>query len=396
MLDAPRCGASSGRLACGVGLVLALLASASLMEAQEEIVIPDDPAPPCVIEFTPSGPELGRRTAGVLDDTWPSQVAEIELLDEGRIAMAEPISDRFFVAYRDGSGGRWVGRGGEGPGEYSFAKWVRPAGERLHVFDPILMRRTVLDATTLEVVRTNPLPIHFHADALVLNDSSYVINGSIFTRDHVGYVLHLFNGEGEVVRSFDEIPFVMPGEAPIRGGFRWLAPARDGGVWSAWQSEYRVDLWDATSATLRRSLVRDAPWFPAHNGWGQDWHPDRPDDPVIADIMEDSEQRLWVFILVASDRWPECWVKEPPSANPMAPEYTPRAGCPRFEERIEVLDPEAGHVLAAQTLPLDFALHRLTAGEVFALEQDDLGIVRVRQWRPTLRPLNDSQGERKC
>ena len=89
-------------------------------------------------------------------------------------------------------------------------------------------------------------------------------------------------------------------------------------------------------------------------------------------------------------------MKEPPSENPWAPEYTPRAGCSRFEERIEVLDPDAGHLLAAQTLPLGFALHRLAAGEAFSLEQDDLGIVRVRQWRPTLRPLNDSQGEREC
>ena len=397
MLDAPGRGVSGARFSRGVRLVLPLLASASGGVAQEEIAIPDDPAPPCVIEHMPAGPELGGGAVAALDDTWPSYVPEIELLPEGRIAMAESFSDRFFVASRDGSGGHWVGRGGEGPGEYSFVRWVMPAGERLHVFDPMLMRRTVLDATTFDVVHTNPLePIQFLGDAQMLDDSSYVINGAIYTRDRAGYVLHLFNGEGEVVRSFDEIPVAIPGEEPIRGDRRLLAPARGGGVWSGWGSEYRLDLWDAASGTRRRSLVRNASWFRPHNGWGGEWHPDRPDNPVIADIMEDSEDRLWVLVLVASDRWSECWVREPPSVHPEAPEYTPRPGCPRFARRLEVLDPETGRVLAAQTLPPDLWLRRLTGGEAFSVVEDEFGFATVRQWRPALRPANDSQGEGQC
>ncbi|WP_420441649.1 hypothetical protein [Candidatus Palauibacter sp.] len=377
----------------GMGLVLPLLASIPGVAAQEETVIPDDPTPPCTIEFIPAGPELSGGVAGVLADAWPSLVAEIELLPDGRITMAESFSDRFFVASPDGSGGRWVGRAGEGPGEYSFVRWAKPAGERLHVFDPMLMRRTVLDAATLDVVRTNRLePIHFRGDAVVLDDSSYVINGAMYTEERAGYVLHLFDGAGEVVRSFDEIPIVMPGEEPIRGGWRILEPARAGGAWSAWRSEYRIDLWNPASGVLRRSLVRNAPWFLPHNDWGGEWHPERPDNPVIADIMEDSEDRLWVVVLVASDRWSECWVREPPSAHPEAPEYTPRAGCPRFERRIEVLDPEAGRVLAAKTLPLNFGLLRLAAGKAFSVVEEEFGPATVRQWRPALRPANNSQG----
>ena len=397
--DAPECSVPAGLFARCAGLVLALLTAAPVVVAQEEIVIPDDPAPPCFIDFFSVGPELSGGTTGALEDTWPSLVAEIELLPEGRIAMAESFSDRFFVASRDGSGGRWVGRAGEGPGEYSFVRWVMPSGERLHVFDAILMRRTVLNAVTFDVVRTNrlgPMPIQFGGDALVLDDSTYIINGEIYTRKRVGYVLHLFNGKGEVVRSLDEIPVVMPGEDPIRGSWRILAPARAGGVWSAWRSEYRLDLWDTASGTRRRSLVRNAPWFPPHNGRGEGWHPNRPDDPVVADIMEDSESRLWVLLLVASDRWSECWVKQPPSPHPEAPEYMPRPGCPLYEERLEVLDPEAGRVLAAQTLPPNFRLRRLTAGEAFSVSEDEFGLAVVRQWRPVLRPVNNSQGGRQC
>ena len=380
-----------------VGLA-ALLTAAPGVVAQEEIVIPDDPTPPCVIEFIPAGPELSGGVVGVMEDAWPSHVPEVELLPEGRIAMAESYSDRFFVASRDGSGGRWVGRAGEGPGEYSFVRWVMPFGERLHVFDPTLMRRTVLDATTFDVVRTDPLgpvPIQFGADALVLDDSSYVLNADIYTRDRVGYVLHVFNGEGEVVRSFDEIPILMPGEEPVQDRWRILEPARAGGVWSAWRSEYRLDLWDVASGTRRRSLVRNAPWFLPHNGTGS-WHPDRTSNPVIYDIMEDSEGRLWVLILLASDQWSECWEKQPPSAHSEAPGYMPRPGCSLFEERLEVLDPEAGRVLAVQTLPPDFWLRRLTEEEAFSVAEDEFGLATVRQWRPALRPVNNSQGGGQC
>ena len=385
----------------GVGLVLSLLASTPGAVAQEEVVIPDDPNPPCTIEFIPAGPELSRGPEGLLEDTWPSGLPVVEPLPGRRIAMAEVfangigVSDRFFVASRDGSGGHWVGRRGEGPGEYRFVRLVEPEGERLHVFDPMRMLRTVLDATTFGVVHTNHLePLQFGADGLVLDDSTYVINGTMYSRDRAGYVLHLFNGEGEVVRSFDEIPVAMPGEEPIRGQLRELAPARNGGVWSGWRSEYRLDLWDVASGTRRRSVVRNAPWFPPHNGTSSR-HPDRPNNPVIANIMEDSEGRLWVRIAMASDRWSECWEKASPSEHPEAPEYTARPGCPSSEVRIEVLDPEAGRVLAAQTLPRNFGLLRLTAGEAFAVSADEFGFATVRQWRPALRPVNNSQG-RQC
>lgn len=379
---------SLGRFARLMRLV-PLLTAAPGVVAQEEIVIPDDPTPPCVVEFLPAGPELSGGAVAALEGAWPSLVVEIEPLTEGRIAMAESVSDRFFVASRDGSGGRWVGRAGEGPGEYSLVRWALPSGERLLVIDPIFMRRTVLEASTFDVVRTNRLePIYSQTDALVLDDSTYVINGTVYTRDRAGYVLHVLNGGGEVARSFDEMPVVMPGEEPVRGSVRILAPARAGGVWSAWRSEYRLDLWDAASGTRRRSLIRNAPWFPPHNGRLEDWHPDQPDDPVVAEVMEDSESRLWVLIQVASDRWSECWVKQPPSANPYAPEYMPRSDCSPYDERLEVFDLEAGRVLASQTLPPGFGLHRLTAGEAFSLLEDEYGFATVRQWRPVLRPAN--------
>ena len=371
--------------------VLSLALATSTAEAMaQELVIPDDPSPPCVIEFLPAGPDLSSEPDELLEDTWPGALSELESLSEGeRLALVEGGNDRFFVVSRDGSGGRWVGRSGEGPGEYHVVRWVKPGDRYLHVFDPVLMRRTVLDPTTFKVVQTNRLGVgyfNFRFDALVLGDSSYVINGDLYTRERIGYVLHLLSGEGEVVRSFDEIPVAMPGQEKIRNGQRILSPARDGGVWSSWHTEYRIDLWDVESGTLGRTLVRDAPWFPPHSG-NTEAHPERPDKPEIWAMMADSENRLWVLIQLASDRWSECWVKAPPGRHPEASEYERRPGCATAQHRLEVLDSENGSVLATHT----GWMGRLTGEEAFSTVYDEYGLPTIRQWRPVLRPANGGQ-----
>lgn len=362
-------------------------------------MIREDSPSPCVIEWTPGGPEL---RGGGLDDDWAAGVTEVSVLPDGRVAMAEQFSDRFFVASPDGSGGRWVGRGGEGPGEYAFVRWVRARGDGLHVFDPMLMRRTVLDGADFSVVRTNRLQrIQFFAAVVVLDDSSYVINGAIRTPERVGYALHLFNGEGDVVRSFDETPVGMPATAGIPDSWRFLSPARDGGLWSAGRSAYRIDLWDAASGKLRRSLVRNASWFPPHSG-AREYDPDRPALPVITEVMEDAAGRLWVLVSLASDRWATCFVRTPPGAHPELGEYMVRDDCEPFYRKIEVLDPRTGRLLATETVPRDlvggrkYGLELTAGGSVFSVSDDDFGFSAVRRWQPALRPANDTQGGGQC
>lgn len=401
LLGSPGYQVSGGISAFGACFLLMLLASTRGVVAQEVIVIPEEPAPPCVIAFVPDGPELTGGAEAVTEDIWPS-TGEIELLPEGRIAIVEGfiqgqgVVPRFFVASRDGSGGQWVGRSGEGPGEYSFVRSVKPFGDHLHVFDQYHSRRTVLDAKTFDVVDTNRMEAISHlGDPVVLSDSMYVMNGYMYNGNPVRDLLHMFDGAGEVVRSFDKTYIVDPGKEPIMDPWRVLAPARDGGVWSGWVSQYQVDLWDAASGNRRLSLNRDAPWFLPHDG---EQLPNQPGNPRMQGITEDAEGRLWVQISVPPEGWSECWVKAPPSEHPEAPEYEVIPGCLSWGTRLEVLDPGAGRVIAAQILPPDLrGLRRLTPGGMaFSMVTDEHGLAKVKQWRVVLRPATNSRGGSQC
>ena len=390
---APRATAVSGRRAMLAGLVLQLWATRSALAVQEAVVIGDDPEPPCAIELTPEGPEL---RSGGLEEDWPSSASDLSILPDGRITVVEVFANRFFVASPDNSTGRWVGRQGEGPGEYSDVRWVRPHGNRLHVFDRLLMRRTVLHDTDFSVVDTHLFQrVSALRDVLMLTDSSYVINGRIQTPRSVGYALHLFN-RGEVVRSFDEAPYVR-GQRSIPGPGRYLALSRDGGVWSAVRTEYRVDLWDAAAGIRQISVIRDAPWFPAHDG-GMALDPNGPlPQPVIGGMMEDTAGRIWVAIMVPSEpRWRECLVRTPPGSPPAWGEYTISMGCSYTVGRLEVLDPAAGRLLAAQTLstPRWISLTRARGDDVvLSVERDEFDFSIVQRWRVALRPVNVNEGQ---
>ena len=381
------------------GLVFLLWATRSALAVQEAVVIGDDPEPPCVIELTPEGPEL---RSGGLEDDWPSSASDLSLLPDGRITVVEVFANRFFVASPDNSAGRWVGREGEGPGEYSDVRWVRPHGNRLHVFDRLLMRRTVLHDTDFSVVDTHPFqPVSALRDVLMLTDSSYVINGGVQTPRSVGYALHLFN-RGEVVRSFDEAPFVR-GQRSIPGPGRYLALSRDGGVWSAVRTEYRVDLWDAAAGIRQLSVIRDAPWFPAHDG-GMALDPNGPlPQPVVGGMMEDTAGPDLGGYHGSIRAAVEGMSRENTTGFPPPAwgEYTIPMGCSYSVGRLEVLDPAAGRLLASQTLSTSRWI-RLTRARgddvVLSVARDEFDFSIVQRWRVALRPVNvnEGQGGRRC
>lgn len=368
-----------------------LFVAASNVQAQDVTVLREDPDLPCEIDLTP-GPVF--EGGGWDDENWVSNAYDLEVLPDGRLAITEQLwPERFLVAVPDIAGGSWVGRGGEGPGEYRWIRWVRAHGDRLHVFDHLNRRRTVLDATDYEVVHTNPLPPgSLQNDAVVFDDSSYVINATIFTPEQVGYVLHLLNGEGEVLRSFDEIPFGVP-DAPSE--FRSITPAaRAGEIWSVSPDEYRIVLWDAATGTRLRSLVRDVAWFPPHAP-EEELHPARPGSPGIRYFTRDSGDRLWVMVSVASaERWEDCLVRTAPGAHSEAGDYMPLENCSLYDQRIEVLDPAAGRVLAVATFTDGFGT--VDGGLLISYESDAFGFPALRLWRPSLRPANGRAETEEC
>lgn len=373
-----------------VGLVFAGFGSgASAAQRSEDVVIPDDPSPPYIIDMQP-GPIL---EGGTLDeDDWVSSFGGMEVLADGRFLLWELIADRFLVASPDLPDRRWIGREGEGPGEYRGVRWVRSHGNRLHVFDVHNLRRTVLDAESFETLHTNSLGLYgnYCCDAAVLDDSSYVISAMSYLPERVGYALHRFDGDGTVGVSFDE---VSVGTVPADQSYRWLDPAsRSGHVWSASFYEYRIDLWDAVEGKRSRSVTREAEWvLPRHVR--ETWEAGKPGLLMVTGVAEDPQGRLWVILRVPTQSPPPAACFELVSNQAReGPTYTTREACkPLYYTRVEVLDPWAGRVLAAWNAPAELSRDLVPSGvmddgTLYSLGRTTLGFPTVRLWNSTLKP----------
>ena len=336
------------------------------MQAHSTTVIPDDPDPPYEIEMHP-GPLF--EGGSLTEDDWVSAFVSMERLGDGGFLFWDGVTpSRILAVSPDRAVRRWIGREGEGPGEYRFVRWVRSRGGRVHVFDTFNNRRTVLDERSFEVLHTNPheLPIAAGYDATVLDDTSYVINAAFHVPERVGYAFHRFGADGEAANSFDEEPVGLPGEGePLA---RWLAPSSQAGhFWAGPLDEYRVDLWDAVEGRRSRSLVREADWFPP-GGASSIW-----------EVAEDSERRLWIVMTVPT--------QFPGLAKPAPPPW---------RTRIEVLDPGIGRILSVWDAPLENPRGWKIApdGTIYSVNSNEFGFAIVQQWHPTLKPAGTSQDSR--
>ncbi len=380
-------------------LALGLACVAAIPTTGQERVIQESSPLPYAIKLEPAY-ELGPN--GSEDEDWVT-ARDISVLEDGRVILWEQaapwLANRFVVATPNVPGGVSIGRQGEGPGEYAEIRWIRALGDRLYVFDHVLRRRTVLNAATFEVLHTNPIRKmgQLYWGATVLDDSSYVLNTEQYAPELAGYALHRFNNDGEVVGSFDDAITGIPGLPPAR----LLQRARGGGVWSASWSTYRIDLWDPYRGSLLLSLTRDVDWFPPATATPQ-WevHPDRPASSFLAAFTEDAAGRLWVVLNVPNrERWADCIERAPqirrdPNAHPEAPDppaYRERSpACGHLGWKIEVLDPDSGHLLAALDLPAADSDNRAIIwgaapnGFLFSRHEEGWGWYRWRFFEPRL------------
>ena len=362
---------TNGRLFCLLAVVAAagLGRGAGAAQDAEVVVIPDNPSPPYVLDLRP-GPVL---EGGSLDgDDWVSSFGGMARLPNGSFLLWELLGHRLLVVGPDAADRRWIGREGEGPGEYQGILWARPHEDRLHVFDIFNLRRTVLDAESFEVLGSNPLGLYGQSccGATVLDDSSYVISSASYVPEHAGYSLHRLDGDGTVALSFDKAPDGSPREEEV---YRLLTEAsRRGHVWSASLAEYRIDLWDAVEGRRRRSLVRETAEAPSLRTWA---------------LAEDPQGRLWTSLSVP--------IRPPPPDCPEreldVPLHVIRESCPPLTyTRIEVLDPSAGRVLAVWDAPPSLTADEAPSGitddgTLYALGHDPFGFPIIRLWHANLR-----------
>ncbi len=372
-------GSAARRILMTVSSAAYVFLAGAPVVSQEEILIAEPESLPCTIQFEEGSVYRGK---GIDDLNWIGDIGAIELLPDGRVAVSEPIfSPRFLVAEPFGGDARWVGRKGKGPNEYSFIRAIRTFADQLHVFDGMSMRRTALDSD-LNVLRTTQINGWTSMwDALVVNDTLFVLNGAMHTPERAGYAMHLVNDRGEFVYSFDEMEqWGVPGRNsnPERN----LSQSIKGRFWSSPEYAYRLDQWDAKNRQRLRTVVRDAPWFPSHDG-GSELTPDRPKPPTIRSLWEDPRGRVWVSMYVSSDQWAECLERPGPNAKfeGEPPQWVQKEDCKSRDKLIEVVDVERQEVVAKH---VDWGPLLVGGGEyVVTSERDIFEFPILRTWKPT-------------
>ncbi len=265
------------------------------------------------------------------------------------VAVAEDSRGRFYVTtpqqgveppfVYDSRGNflQRLGRGGEGPGEYTYPmEIVVTAGDTLHIFDDRTRRLTVL-SPSYEVVRTAPgLPGTWAA--LQLGSGNYVVNNT-----GRGYPLHLLDPLGAPVRSFGAAAEVYQDQANRRA----IAQSQAGGIWTA-RSLFQtlIEHWDSNGVKTRE-IFPGSDWFePFDRIFGP--AADRRPFSEVTGLWEDSLGLLWILGWAADPEWKK-------SLGPMRrvegqlmnriDDYSQV-----YDSIIEVLDHRDGTVLATRRL----------------------------------------------
>lgn len=195
---------------------------------------------------------------------------------------------------------RTVGRVGGGPMEFRAAPLLVPArADSFLIFDPVIGRisvtdsgftlgRIVTDATVSRIWQALPLP-----------DGHILASGLVATPGSVGFPLHEFNEQLELVASFGRrsTTFLPNDDRTLH---LVLAPARDGGFWAAGGRVYSIQKWSAQHR-LERGVEPEVGWFPQDTLEVRRSNPEPR--PHVIGIYEDALGFVWVCTTIADENW---------------------------------------------------------------------------------------------
>jgi hypothetical protein len=332
----------------------------------------------CRIELQPLVAVGGANGPGAL-----TGVSDVRVLPSGEIAVTHGGNAEAVTIFRaPGPFARTVGRAGRGPGEYRHAAYVTAVADRLVVTDPLERRATWLTAS-FEHSRVTPIHFEVFTPPVAFPDNRLVVNGLVRTPDRFGYLVHVVDADGTIVRSLAEQAGGVRADVSSETYFRFLAPTARGTVWAASRTEYRLEEW-ALNGTLIRSIRRNAEWFAPHAGGDNRLDPAVPKKPRLQGVQEDGGGRVWTIARVAGSQWARALRRVDGPPDPMRQPYEFTSIDAAYDTVIEVFDPVRGRLIASTRL--DRALGQFAGpGIVASYENDADGFTTVRLWRLVLQ-----------
>lgn len=295
--------------------VLALMACTSSANAQDVRLVPDCSS--CLSIAFDTIATIGSPTDPVLLDAF-SRIAQAANGDFAFTSRVLPGQ----VAIYDSNGvfQKVVGVEGGGPGEFRQPEIMPGPGDLLWIVDPANTRIT-------ELLPNGRLGESFRVSGNIswtveVEDSRLIASGFLPVADQPSRPLHVLSPGGGVVTSFGVWP-----NASLRIGPR-LAAGRDHTVWSVPPNEYELTQWSSAGERLMR-LEREASWF---SPWRE---AQAQGNAVVMRLRVDENGLLWVFGRVP--------------ANDQLPKMTLESWNDNFDVVIEVIDPNAASVVAAET-----------------------------------------------
>ena len=253
--------------------------------------------------------------------------------------------DGVYLADRNGSIYRRLGREGEGPGEYRFPQFTMESPSSYLIVDEALQRLTSFSKRDLSVEGTHRIPERVSGIApIVFPDGTWVLptHGGPENVISAG-LMNVISPQGELIRTF---PVGIDSTAIESDHIGYLSVAGDTEFWVSFTRSVRMERWD-TSGRLVRSVERRGDWFRPRT-------PDSKDGEFftrIKGVVEDEDGRLWVhFERNRVDVYERSAVN--PDGSPTTITIQGSSRDPKDRDtRIEVIDVEHHSVLASLTIP---------------------------------------------
>jgi hypothetical protein len=165
--------------------------------------------------------------------------------------------DALYLAERNGSIVRRIGRPGSGPGEFRIPMFTLETDSAFLVLDPVLGRMSLLHQGSLAYRSSSNIPGTLtSARPVAWPDGTFVFWGTSGEPGAAGLALHVVGPDGRRLRSFRQQEPLDAEVAPVP---TVLAVSGANAFWALFQ-DYRIERW-SLDGRLLASFQRQADWL---------------------------------------------------------------------------------------------------------------------------------------